>query len=147
VVSRGRRRRSCQAGQGGFTYLWVLVAVAISGIGLAATAEVWMTSGRRARLDQADWAGAQYAQAIGSYYELSPGNGKVYPDTVEVLLEDRRGAITRRHLRSAYRNPFAADGQWELVRGGDARIRGVRLVLPEGLEPRERLYVYTRAAP
>ena len=147
MVRRTLRRRATGVRQAGFTYLWVLVAVAIIGVGLAATAEVWMTSSRRGKLVQADWAGAQYAQAIGSYYQFSAGSAKAYPESIEALLEDRRNVITRRHLRSAYRNPFAIDGQWELVRGGDSRIRGVRLVLPEGLEPRERIYVYTRAAP
>lgn len=144
MVRRALHRRATRVRQAGFTYLWVLVAVALVGIGLAATAEVWVTSSGRARLDQADWAGAQYAQAIGSYYASSPGGAQLYPDGIAALLEDRRGPVVRRHLRSAYRNPFAADGQWELVRGGDSRVRGVRLALPEGLEPRERIYVYTR---
>lgn len=142
--------RSCTAcgtlgaGQKGFTYLWVLVAVALIGVGLAATAEVWVTSARREKLVQADWAGAQYAQAIGSYYEFSPGMAKMYPNSLAELLDDRRGPIVRRHLRAAYRNPFSIDGQWELVRAGDSRIRGVRLLMPEDVEPRERMYVYAR---
>ena len=130
--------------QAGFTYLWVLVAVALIGIGLAATGEVWTTSARRARIDQADWAGLQYMQAIGSYCESAPRDVNVYPESLEALLEDGRGPVTRRHLRALYRNPFAADGQWELVRAGDGRIHGVRLVLPEGMDPQERLYVYVR---
>lgn len=130
--------------QQGFTYLWVLVAVALIGVGLAATTEVWATTARRDRLAQADWAGAQYAQAIGSYYESSPGLAKSYPNSLEELLDDRRGTVVRRHLRAMYRNPFSNDGAWELVRGGDSRISGVRLLMPEDVYPRERLYVYTR---
>jgi type II secretory pathway pseudopilin PulG len=141
VVSGARRK------QAGFTYLWVLVAVAIGGVGLAAASEVWTTTSRRAKLEQADWAAAQYTQAIGSYCAFSPGSGGTYPDSIDALLEDRRGPTTRHHLRYAYRNPFATDGQWELVRGADARIRGLRVMLPAGLEPRERVYVYTPAAP
>ena len=135
-----------RGGQRGFTYLWVLVAVALIGIGLAATAEVWVTSAGRVRLVQADWAGTQYAQAIGSYYELSPGIAKSYPNSLEDLLEDRRGPVVRRHLRAMYRNPFSSDGGWELVRAGDGRIHGVRLSLPEPIEPRKREYVYARVA-
>ena len=128
----------------GFTYLWVLVAVALIGIGLTATAEVWSTKARRARLAQADWAGTQYAQAISSYYEFSPGMAKVYPQSFTDLLEDRRGPVVRRHLRALYRNPFDEAGQWAQVLGGDARIRGVKLVLPEGTAGGERVYVYVR---
>ncbi len=138
------RRPDARRRQRGFTYLWVLVAVALIGVGLAATAEVWVTSAGRARLAQADWAGAQYAQAIGSYYELSPGVAKSYPNSLEELLEDRRGPVVRRHLRAMYRNPFSSDGTWELVRAGDSRIHGVRLSLPEPIEPRNREYVYAR---
>lgn len=146
VTRSSARRGTLGGGQRGFTYLWVLVAVALIGVGLAATAEAWVTSGRRNKLAQADWAGAQYAQAIGSYYEFTPGIAKAYPSNLEELLDDRRGPVLRRHLRSMYRNPFSIDGTWDLVRGGDSRIHGVRLLMPEDVEPRERMYVYTRQA-
>ena len=144
MVSRVLRCSPARGRQAGFTYLWVLVAVALIGIGLAATGEVWMTSARRAKIAQADWAGLQYVQAVGSYYESAPWGANVYPQSLDALLEDRRGPITRRHLRTLYRNPFAEDGQWETVGAGDGRIRGVRLLLPDGMNPRERLYVHAR---
>ena len=148
MVSDSLRRQRLGAGrgvsQGGFTYLWLLVAVALIGIGLAATAEVAATVARRARMAQADWAGTQYVQAIGSYYAFSPSTAKTYPSSLADLLEDRRGPVVRRHLRSLYRNPFNKDGHWEIVVGGDARVHGVRLVLPEGVDSRERLYVYAQ---
>jgi type II secretory pathway pseudopilin PulG len=144
VVRRVLCRQRARGRQAGFTYLWVLVAVALIGIGLAATGEVWTTSARRAKIEQADWAGLQYLQAIGSYYESAPLGANVYPDTLEALLADGRGPITRRHLRALYRNPFSEDGRWEPVRAADGRISGVRLVLPEAMEPRQRLYVYAR---
>ena len=144
VTATATRRSGRHSDQQGFTYLWVLVAVALIGVGLAATSEVWVTAGRRDKLAQADWAGTQYAQAIGSYYEFSSGPAKTYPDRLVVLLEDRRGPVVRRHLRALYRNPLSGDGAWDLVRAGDARIVGVRVLLPEGAEPRERTYVYAR---
>jgi len=148
MVSDGRSRQRFGVGrrvrQGGFTYLWLLVAVALIGIGLAATAEVASTVARRARMAQAEWAGTQYAQAIGSYYAFSPSAAKTYPSNLADLLEDRRGPVVRRHLRSLYRNPFDKDGKWESVVGGDARVHGVKLVLPEGTDPRERLFVYAQ---
>ena len=143
-MSRVLRCPPARDRQAGFTYLWVLVAVALIGIGLAATGEVWMASARRAKVEQADWAGLQYVQAIGSYYESAPSGANVYPHSLEALLEDGRGPITRRHLRTPYRNPFSDDGRWEPVRAADGGIRGVRLVLPEGMDPRERRYVYAR---
>ena len=148
MVNDGRSRQRFGAGrwvsQRGFTYLWLLVAVALIGIGLAATAEVAATVARRARMAQADWAGTQYAKAIGSYYAFSTGAANTYPSSLADLLDDRRGPVVRRHLRSLYRNPFDKDGHWEIVVGGDAQVHGVKLVLPEGVDPRERLYVYAQ---
>jgi type II secretory pathway pseudopilin PulG len=65
--------------QRGFTYLGVLLAIALLGIGLVAAAEVWTTTAKRQRIEQLDWVGQQYVQAIGGYYESSPGRAKVFP--------------------------------------------------------------------
>lgn len=127
-------------GQRGFTYLSVLVAVAILGIGLVATSEVWVTLASRDKVAQADWAGAQYAHAIGSYYESGPGSAKVYPKSLDELLQDQRGPFLRRHLRAKYRNPFAMDGAWETVTEGDSRIVGVRLAGSHGAQQREYVH-------
>lgn len=59
--------------QVGFTYLGVLLAVALLGIGLTAASEVWSTVARRQRMRQLEWVGQQYAQAIGNCYESSLG--------------------------------------------------------------------------
>jgi type II secretory pathway pseudopilin PulG len=69
--------------QHGFTYLGVLLAIALLSVGLTAASEVWVTVARRQRLEQLNWAGQQFAQAIGSYYESSPGGAKAYPKTPE----------------------------------------------------------------
>lgn len=87
----GERRR-----QGGFTYLGILLAVALIGLGLASASEVWTTVAHRQKLEQLDFAGQQIAQAIGSYYESTPGLVKRYPRTLEELLDDRRFATVRR---------------------------------------------------
>ncbi len=67
--------------QGGFTYLGVLLAVALIGLGLASASEVWTTVAHRQKLEQVDFAGQQIAQAIGSYYESTPGMAKRYAST------------------------------------------------------------------
>ena len=116
--------------QSGFTYLGLLLAIALLGIGLTAASEVWVTSAHLERMIELEWVGAQYVQAIGSYYEASPGSVKTYPNSLAVLLEDRRYLTTRRHLRSLYANPFTRQVDWELVRGPDGSVRGIRLELP-----------------
>ncbi|MGM9491325.1 type II secretion system protein [Ideonella sp. YS5] len=117
--------------QRGFTYLGLLLAIALLGIGMVAASEVWVTTARRQRMEQLEWVGQQYVQAIGSYYENSPGQVKTYPTALEDLLEDRRFAFTRRHLRQFYANPFSGVADWELVRAAGGGIRGVRVAVPD----------------
>jgi len=131
--------------QQGFTYLALLLAIAVLGIGLAAASEVWVTTARRQKLEQLDWIGAQFTQAIGSYYAASPGSVKVYPQSLEELLEDKRYLTVRRHLRVVYPNPFTGKPDWEPIAGPGGRVRGVRIRIPSGAgdEIREFAHVPT----
>lgn len=108
----------------GFTYVGVLVAVAVLAIGLTAVIEVWTTTARREQLTQLNWIGAQYVDGIRSYYESTTGPVKIYPRSIEDLLEDKRGPLIRRHLRSQYRSPFGFP--MEPLHHRDGRMRGVR---------------------
>jgi type II secretory pathway pseudopilin PulG len=112
--------------QRGFTYLWLLVAIAILGIGLLAVSEVWVSSVRRQKTEQLNWVGGQFVTAIGSYYQSTPGAVKTYPVTLQDLVEDRRFPTMRRHLRSIYLNPVTGKMDWKLVLAPDGRIRGVQ---------------------
>jgi len=118
--------------QRGFTYLGVLLAIALIGIGLAAASEVWVTIARRQRLEQLEWVGEQYVSAIGSYYESSPGRVKTFPRTLQDLLLDKRYVTMRRHLRQLYTDPLTGAADWELVLAPDGGIRGVRAPTHDG---------------
>jgi type II secretory pathway pseudopilin PulG len=107
----------------GFTYIGLLIAVALIGIGLAAVAEVWTTAAKRERERELLFVGGQFRQAIGSYFEASPGL-KQYPQRLEDLLEDRRFPVIRRHLRKIYLDPITGKSDWGLVIQGD-KIFGV----------------------
>jgi type II secretory pathway pseudopilin PulG len=117
-------RRQC-----GFTYLGVLLAIALLGIGLAAASEVWSTTARRQRMEQLDWVGQQYVQAIGSYYESTPGRVKAYPHDLNDLVIDRRFPFVRRHLRQVYVNPLTGLADWQMVIAPDGGVRGVRVAV------------------
>lgn len=131
-------------GQRGFTYLGILLAIGMLGIGLAAASEVWVTVARRQRMEQLEWVGQQYVQAIGSYYEASPGLVKTYPRTLQDLLEDKRFVFVRRHLRQPYPNPLTGLADWELVSAPDGGIRGLRVsaTYSGSTELRLRQHVY-----
>ncbi|MBB2487004.1 type II secretion system protein [Mitsuaria sp. WAJ17] len=111
--------------QRGFTYLGVLLAVALIGLGLSLASEVWSTTARRQRQVQLEWVGQQYVQAIGSYYESTPGRVKAFPKSIEDLLDDKRVPFARRHLRQPYPNPLSGRLEWELIRTPDGGFRCV----------------------
>ena len=107
----------------GFTYIGLLIAVALMGIGLAAVGQVWSTVAKRERERELLFVGAQFRQAIGSYFESSPGV-KRYPRRLEDLLEDQRFPVIKRHLRRIYLDPITGKPDWGLMTQGD-QILGV----------------------
>lgn len=126
----------------GFTYLGLLIAVAIVGIGASAASEVWVTTARRQRLEQLEFVGQQYVQAIGSYYESAPNGRREFPKTVADLLEDKRFAFTRRHLRREYPNPLTGRVDWEYVGVSTGGVRGIKVTWRTEAGAAVREYVY-----
>lgn len=109
--------------QRGYTYIGVLILVALAGVALAGAGELWSTASTRDKEAQLLFVGDEFRRAIGSYYEGSPGT-KRFPERLEELLEDRRLPVTRRHLRRIYVDPMTGKPAWGLVKYGD-RIVGV----------------------
>lgn len=105
--------------QSGFTYLYVLMLIALVGMGLGATGTLWRTDTQRAREAELLFVGNQYRQAIRSYYELDPAQPRL-PQSIGDLLEDNRRPDIVRHLRRAYRDPLT-NGEFELIRSPDTQ--------------------------
>lgn len=120
-----RPGRNVTRQQSGFTYVTVMAIIALLGIGLAELGPLWAEQGRRTREQELLRIGALYAQAIGEYYQASPGNQRSYPPDLESLTLDRRFVGVRRHLRRLYEDPLAPGRQWMLIRTEDGGIRGV----------------------
>jgi len=142
MTRHASHRSSSRRSQAGFTYLWVLMGVAIMGVGLVAATEVWVLSAQRERREQQEWVGQQFVQAIGSYHDGGPAGLHAYPDSFEQLLEDRRFAVPRRHLRRIYRDPLTGSANWEPVTCGGRGICGVRSTAALPSPPTE--YVWSR---
>jgi len=113
------------SGQAGFTYVSVLFMIVVMGIALAVAGEVWSTTAKREREAELLFRGEQIMNAIGSYYNRSPG-AKMYPERLEELLKDKRGVGTRRHLRRLYVDPMTRKADWDLVKEKSGRIKGVK---------------------
>jgi len=123
--SARRHARPLPARQRGFTYLGLLVLIAVMGWMLAATGEVWSTVQQRQREQELLFVGNQYREAIRQYYERSPAAAKRYPATLEDLLLDKRYPNVQRYLRKLYPDPMTGIPQWGLLRAPDGGIAGV----------------------
>jgi type II secretory pathway pseudopilin PulG len=121
----GRRRAPPRQDEQGFTYLTVLFALVVFGLGLAALGESWSAASRRAREAELIEAGAAFVRAIAAYHAQSPGSAKDYPRHLDELLEDHRFVGVVRHLRRVVRDPVTDSAEWGLVTGPDGGIRGV----------------------
>jgi type II secretory pathway pseudopilin PulG len=112
------------APDGGFTYIGLLLAVAIMAAGLAAIGEVASTAAKRDKEAELLFIGDQFAQAIAQYAATSPG-AQQYPPSLEDLLADKRYPNVRRHLRRIYSDPMTGRSDWVLVRGPNGGIVGL----------------------
>jgi type II secretory pathway pseudopilin PulG len=116
VVSRRRT--------GGFTYIGLLIAVALMGLGLAAYGELYSHAAQREKEAELLFIGGQFRDAIGSYYNKSPGT-KAYPKKIDDLLEDNRFPMPQHHLRRLYRDPMTETTEWGLVEAPGGGFMGV----------------------
>jgi hypothetical protein len=111
--------------QGGFTYLAALLLVAVTGAGLVSAVELWSHARQREKEAELLWIGEQFRQAIGLYYQRSPGAIKRYPEKLEDLLEDKRHLTIARYLRRVYVDPMTGKAEWGLVKAPGGGIMGV----------------------
>jgi hypothetical protein len=134
-----------------------MIFVAMLGGGLAAYGGTWSHAQQRAREAELVWIGNQFREAIGLYYQRTPGAAKRFPARLEDLLDDRRMLSRQRYLRRVYRDPLTGDTDWGLIEapgGGIAGVYslasgsslgGVRLgstYLPNGVSYRDWRFVY-----
>lgn len=121
--SRGREH--------GFTYIALLVFVAIMGVLLATTGKVWSTTMKREKEQELIFVGNQFRNAISMYYKNSFGQSARYPTSLEDLLKDPRYPDTRRYLRKIYLDPISHSMEWGLVKGPNGEIFGVHSLSEE----------------
>lgn len=109
----------------GFTYIALLIFIAIMGVGLAATGEVWYMTMKREKEQELLFAGDQFRNALTRYYYRTPGQGGRYPMSLEDLLKDPRYPATKRYLRKIYLDPITNSTNWAFIKGPNGEILGV----------------------
>lgn len=105
----------------GFTYLGILIAIAIIGVSLSATGVVWHTSVQRDRESDLLYIGGQYRDAIGNFYKKN----QKYPTALSDLVRDPSEASVIHHIRKLYKDPITGSDEWGLIKDKAGGIIGV----------------------
>lgn len=130
--------------QAGFTYVGLLIAVAV----IAAGATAALDAGARVQLREQEAEllaiGQEYRLALKSYAEATPVGQPDAPKELVELLRDPRYPGTKRHLRRIYPDPLTGREAWGIDRSPDGRVMGIhslstsptfrRTAFPAGME-------------
>ncbi|GEM_PF-221285 len=111
--------------QTGFTYIGLLILIAIMGVTLAGIGTVWSSTRQRLKEQQLLFSGNQISNAITAYYQNTPAGTQPFPKKLEDLLLDKRYPNVTRYLRKIFADPFTGTTQWGLIKGADGGIVGV----------------------
>jgi type II secretory pathway pseudopilin PulG len=121
-MRRLARRARDPAEAAGFTYIGLLIAVVILGIGLSAVGTVWRTQAQREREQELLFIGGEFRSAIARYYAAGAHQ---YPQDINDLLEDKRGPEPRHYLRRLYVDPMTGAQDWTIIRSDMLGIIGI----------------------
>jgi type II secretory pathway pseudopilin PulG len=113
------------APQHGFTYIGLMIFVALIGIGLAFVGQVWHTSAQREKERELIFVGDQFRGAIAAFNADNKNVSDGYPKTFEELLADSHAPGVRRYLRKIYRDPLTNSSEWGVLRSSGGGIMGV----------------------
>jgi type II secretory pathway pseudopilin PulG len=105
--------------EGGFTYVGLVVFVAILGMVGAATLKVDGLLRRAAAEQELLEIGAAFSAALRSYAAATPQGANPVPPTLQDLLKDPRFPGTRRHLRKIFVDPVTGGTEWGIQYQGD----------------------------
>ena len=112
-------RRPQSRPEAGFTYVGLVVFVAILGMVGAATLKVDGLLRRAAAEQELLEIGAAYSEALRSYAAATPRGFSTLPPTLGDLLKDPRFPGTRRHLRRIFVDPITGTLEWGVQYQGD----------------------------
>lgn len=111
--------------QHGFTYLGLLILVAILALATSATVTLGSIAQRREAEQRLLEAGDAYRRAIASYLGSGQSGVRSYPNSLADLLKDPRYPNVRRHLRQLYPDPITGQAEWGLILAPGGGIMGV----------------------
>jgi type II secretory pathway pseudopilin PulG len=122
VMTKSSKRHA----QFGFTYVGLIVLVAIIGLVAASTLKMGALLQRRAAEQDLLDVGSAFTLAFNSYAEASGPEQPRSPTSLNQLLRDPRFPSVKRHLRTLYADPVTGESEWGIVLGVDKQsILGV----------------------
>ena len=122
-----RRRR-----ESGFTYVGLLLLMAVLSLASLLTTEVAETATRRAQERELDGVGREFADALRAYGRATPVGAGTRPQRLEDLMKDPRTPTTRRFLRRVYVDPLTGRAEWgTVVAGGGGIVAVYSLARPD----------------
>jgi type II secretory pathway pseudopilin PulG len=109
----------------GFTYVGLLILVAILAVVATATIQLGAVAQRRDAERELLYSGSQFQLALRSYRDASPVGTPPFPTELAQLLSDPRFPSLRRHLRAIPVDPMTGNPKWGIVRSPEGGIIGV----------------------
>ena len=103
----------------GFTYLGLIILVAIIGMVGAASLKLGSLLQRAAAEEELLDIGAAFSDALRSYAAATPPGQPQQPPTLQELLKDPRFPNPRRHLRKIFVDPITGKAEWGVMYLGD----------------------------
>ncbi|WP_231879137.1 type II secretion system protein [Collimonas arenae] len=103
----------------GFTYLGVLILVAILSIASVASLQIGSLVQRRNAEENLLHIGSEMQNAITSYINATPVGHSRNPTSLQDLLKDPRYPETHRYLRKLYADPITGKEEWGTIQSLD----------------------------
>nr|WP_315484273.1 type II secretion system protein [uncultured Undibacterium sp.] len=103
----------------GFTYIGLLILIAILGIIAAASVQVGSIFQRRIAEETLLDIGAEYQRALLSYANATTNGQRSTPQNLNDLIKDPRYPKVIRHLRRIYNDPLTGKNNWGVIRAKD----------------------------
>lgn len=121
-IRSGKRLRAA----GGFTYVGLIILVAIIALVGATTVRLGVTLQRAQAERDLLHIGEEFSNALKSYAAATPAGQPQQPPSLKELLKDPRFPGVRRHLRKIFVDPMTGKAQWGILYlAGDKGVLGV----------------------
>ena len=99
----------------GFTYLGLIILVAVIALVGAAALKVGSLLQRAGAEEELLEIGAQFSEALRSYAAATPQGQPQQPPSLAELLKDPRFPNPRRHLRKIFVDPVTGKAEWGII--------------------------------